>query len=259
MFWPQEALADVGIVHSACQYSAFVIICARLFRGVHTLKTKILLVAEAGLARAAYLEILRDLDVEVDCIASPDEMTGVLVDAAYSGLLVDVPTMIRCECVDKNRITRIMNRFPVLRLMYNPKYGGIRGLSQGGTMRDNRDLTEFVLYECVPFSPRSIRVAQRMDVTFNVLLLDDITRSEVEAERTVTVDVSEHGCFVYTVRDWPLHSPAWLVVNEFEDKTPIKLRVRWWRSWGESQRMPGVGTSFESMTTHQYVQLHSFL
>lgn len=232
---------------------------ALVLGGISKLKTKILLIAENGLARAAYTEVLHDLDVDVDCISSPDDMTEALIDAAYSGLLVDVPTMIRCECEDKNRITRIMDRFPVLRLMYNPNYGGIRGLTQGGTIRDNRDLDDFILRECIPFTPRSIRVAQRQDVVFNVLLFNDLENGEIDAERTVTVNVSEHGCFVYSVGDWQLLNPAWLVVNEFEDKTPIELKVRWCGKWGKSMRMPGIGASFESMTAHQYVQLHSFL
>ena len=225
------------------------------------MKTRILLISEDGLARSAYIEVLRDLDCEVDCIVSPDDMTGALVDAPYSGLLIDVPTMIRCECADKNRITRIMERFPVLRLMYNPKYGGIRGLAQGGTVRDNRNLSDFVLHECVPFAPRSIRIAMRQEVFFNVLLLDDIKRIEQaeSGERTVTINVSEHGCFVYSVGDWKVDSSAWLVVSEFDDQTPIELKVRWQRGWGKAMRMPGIGATFESMTTHQYVQLHSFL
>lgn len=223
------------------------------------MSTRVLLIAEGGLARSAYVERLRDLDVEVDCISSPDEMTGALIDAPYSGLLIDVPTMIRCEGVDKNRITRIMDRFPVLRLMYNPKFGGIRGLAQGGTIRDNRDLSDFVLGECVPFSPRSIRVSRRKDIHFNVRLMEDADQHVSEAEQTVTINVSEHGCFVYSISDWKVNNMAWLVVSEFEDKTPIELKVRWRRGWGESMHMPGIGASFESMSTHQYIQLHSYL
>ena len=223
------------------------------------MKAKLLLIAEKGVSRDAYIEVLRFIDVEVDCISSPDEITGALVDAPYSGVLIDVPTMIRCECGDKNRITRIMGRFPVLRLMYSPKYGGIRGLAQGGTVRDNRDLTEFILTECVPFSPRSIRVAQRQGVVFNVMLFDNPDRLEQGGEYTVTVNLSEHGCFVYSAGDWRVDNPAWIVVRELEDQTPIELRVRWQRPWGKAMRIPGIGASFESMTTRQYVQLYSFL
>ncbi|QJB58065.1 PilZ domain-containing protein [Pseudodesulfovibrio sp. zrk46] len=223
------------------------------------MKTKVLLVAEGGFARAAYMEVLHDLNVEVDCIASPDEMTEALIDAEYNGLLIDVPTMIRCDCADKNRITRIMDRFPVLRVMFNSDHGGIRGLTQGGTIRDNRDLGEFILHECVPFKPRSIRVAERRDIVFNVLLMHEVDQEDIRAERTVTVNVSEHGCFIYTVNQWTPYSPAWMVVHEFEDKTPIELKVRWCGKWGQRMGMPGIGTSFESMTAHQYVQLHTFL
>lgn len=222
-------------------------------------KTKLLLIAEEGLSRSAYLEVLRGLDVEVDCVASPDQISGALVDAPYNGLLIDVPTMIRCECSDKNRITRIMNRFPVLRLMYNPAYGGIRGLSQGGTMRDNRDLVDFVAQECIPFPPRSIRVVRRHELVFNVVLMREEAADPEAGERTVTVNISEHGCFVVSVADWQLQAPAWMVVNEFDDRTPIEVRVRWQRPWGTPCRFPGFGATFESMTTHQYVQLHSYL
>lgn len=222
------------------------------------MKTKILLVAETGPARDAYTEVLHDLDVLVDCIASPDEMTEALVEASYNGLLVDVPTMIRCESKDKNRITRIMDRFPVLRLMYNQNYGGIRGLALGGTIKDNRNLADFVLHECVPFNSRSIRVAERKDVIFNVKLMNELGQEDL-AELTVTVNVSEHGCFVYSVNDWAVDSPAWMVVNEFEDHTPIEMKVCWLQRWGKSMVMPGIGARFESMSTHQYVQLHSYL
>ena len=225
------------------------------------MKTKLLLIAEKGLSRTAYSEVLHDIDIdiEVDCISSPDEITGTLIDAPYSGLLIDVPTMIRCECGDKNRITRIMDRFPVLRLMYNQKHGGIRGLTQGGTVCDNRDLTEFVLKECVPFSPRSIRVAQRQGVVFNVMLFGDLDRLEQGGEHSVTVNISEHGCFIYSAGDWRVDNPAWIVVRELEDQTPIKLMVRWHRPWGGAMHIPGIGAGFESMTSRQFVQLHSFL
>lgn len=223
------------------------------------MKTKLLLIAEDGPARAAYLAVLRGLDVEVDCVASPDGIGGAIIEVPYSGLLIDVPTMIRCECADKNRVSRIMQRFPVLRLMFNPGFGGIRGLARGGTMRDNRDLAEFVLHECVPFPPRSIRVTSRQELVLNVVLARDPDRMDIDGERTVTINVSEHGCFVFTPAQWRVSAPAWLVVGEFEDKTPIELRVRWRRPWGEAMLLPGIGATFESMTTHQYVQLHSFL
>lgn len=223
------------------------------------MKTRLLLIAEDGPARAAYLETLRQLDVEVDCVSSPDGIGGAVIEVPYSGLLIDVPTMIRCECTDKNRVNRIVERFPSLRLMYDPGFGGIRGLARGGTMRDNRDLAEFVLSECVPFPPRSIRVAIRQALVFNVLLGGDPRRMDVEAERTVTINVSEHGCFVFTAGRWVVDAPVWLVVGEFEDKTPIELRVRWRRGWGRAMALPGIGATFESMTAHQYVQLHSYL
>lgn len=223
------------------------------------MSTRLLLVAEDNESRAAYLEALRHIDAEVDCIATPDEMNGLLIDASYSGLLVDVPTMIRCESQNKNRITEIMERFPVLRLIYNAKMGGIRGVAQGGTIRDNREIMEFVEQECLPFEPRSIRGMRRQDLVFNVMLLRDIAANDLVGERTVTVNVSSDGCFVCSMAEWQVHSQAWLVVNEFEDKTPIELKVRWRRNWGQFMLMPGIGTSFQTMTRDQEAQLRTYL
>ena len=75
----------------------------------------------------------------------------------------------------------------------------------------------------------------------------------------VTINVSEHGCFVVSVNDWRLNSSVWMMVNEFDDHTPIEIKVRWQRPWGTQCRFPGFGATFENMTTHQYVQLHSYL
>lgn len=223
------------------------------------MKIRILLVAEAGLARSAYSEVLNSLGVEYDCISSPDEMQSLMTQAQYNGVLVDIPTMIRCESTDKNRVTQIMEHFPVLRLMYNPECGGIRGLAHGGTIKDNRNLADFVINECIPFPARSIRVSERKDVVFNVLLMDECDPDCIQAERTVTINVSQHGCFIYTVNVWEVMRPAWMIVNEFDDKTPVELKVRWCGEWGKNMRIPGIGTSFESMTAHQYAQLNAFI
>lgn len=220
---------------------------------------RLLLVAENNESREAYIEALSRLDVLVDCIASPEEMNTILAEDKYNGLLVDVPTMIRCESPDKNRISRIMERFPVLRLIYNKEFGGIRGVAYGGTVRDNRDIMGFVEQECLPFTPRSIRQLQRQELVFNVLLFREQSQPESVGERTVTINVSEKGCFVCSMADWQVQSPAWIVVNEFEDKTPIELKVRWRRNWGQFMLLPGIGASFESISDNQLEQLSTYL
>ncbi|WP_250645457.1 PilZ domain-containing protein [Salidesulfovibrio onnuriiensis] len=222
-------------------------------------KIKLLLIAESGLAQQAYLAELYKLGADVDCIESPDELHDQLCDVPYNGLLVDVPTMIRSDSANKGRVTRIMERYPVLRLLYNSDHGGIRGLSQGGTVRANKSLDSFVLNECLTFPARSIRRARRSDLVLNVLLVDDRNRFGRDEERTVTVNVSEQGCFVYSVRAWEASAPAWMVVTELEDPSPIELKVHWTRRWGRSSRLPGIGTSYAHISDSQLEQIRYLL
>jgi hypothetical protein len=222
-------------------------------------KIKLLLVAESGMARDAYRDELFKLGVEVDCISDPDGMEGQLCDVPYSGILVDVPTMIRSESTNKGRVSSVMDRFPVLRLLYNGDRGGIRGLSHGGTVRDNKSLKSFVLNECLTFSPRTIRRSRRSDLVLNVLLAADADDFGKRHERTVTVNVSEQGCFVYSTGEWEDDQTAWMVVNELDDKTPIGLHVHWARFWGEMTRIPGIGTSYSSIQPGQLEQIRHLL
>lgn len=222
-------------------------------------KIKLLLIVEKGMARDAYLGELFKLGVEVDCIESPEQLRDHMYDSPYNGLLIDVPTMIRAEGSGKNHVTQIMERFPVLRLLYNPEQGGIRGLSHGSTVRDNKSLESFVLNECLTFPARSIRKVRRAELVLNVLLANRPDLLGTDAERTVTVNVSEQGCFIYSSREWDAVDPAWIVVNELEDKTPIELQVHWTRVWGQSNRLPGIGTSYASISDAQLAQIRHLL
>lgn len=220
---------------------------------------RVLLISENGLAQQAYLDELYKLGAEVDCIESPDQMHDRLCDIPYNGLLVDVPTMIRSDSGNKSRVTRIMDRYPVLRLLYNPEQGGIRGLSQGSTVRDNRTLESFVLNECLTFPARSIRRVGRSDLVLNVLLAQNREQFGKDDERTVTVNVSEQGCFVYSTRLWEEIEPAWIVVNELDDQSPIELKVHWARTWGKTNRLPGIGTSYVRIADNQLEQIRNLL
>lgn len=218
-----------------------------------------MLISESGMAQEAYMSELYRLGVEVDCISSPEQLQERLCDIPYNGLLVDVPTMIRSDSSEKSRVTRIMDRFPVLRLLFNSDQGSIRGLSHGGTVRDNKTLESFVLNDCLTFPARSIRRAQRSELVLNVMLAEDCEKLGLEQERTVTVNVSEQGCFVYSTRSWEEDESAWIVVRELEDKTPIGLHIHWTRSWGQTLRMPGIGTSFSTIRPDQLDQIRALL
>ncbi|WP_243546683.1 PilZ domain-containing protein [Pseudodesulfovibrio tunisiensis] len=218
--------------------------------------TRMLLICERGFARAAYVERVRGLGVEVDCIEEPDTLRHELSEVPYSGLLIDVPTMIRSESNAKGWLTGFMARFPVLRLVFDPRCGGIRGLNQDFAICDNADIADFVMDKCIRNAPVSVRKARRIELELGVELLDRAD-SVSARERTRTLNVSKQGCFVLSDHVWPVDKTMWIVVNEFEDKTPIGLKICWSRESRAASLVPGVGARFETLTERQYWQLCS--
>ena len=65
------------------------------------------------------------------------------------------------------------------------------------------------------------------------------------------MDVSERGCFLFSVQDWEPGETAWLTVMELSDRTPIGAEVRRCIKWGTPMHVPGIGVQFETIKESQ--------
>ncbi|MDK2956002.1 MAG: hypothetical protein PWQ57_1498 [Desulfovibrionales bacterium] len=222
-------------------------------------RIRLLLIAEQGPSRSAYEKALQDMDVDYDALTTAGEMQNLLKETAYNGLLLDVPTMIRASGKDKMRVNEMLERFPVLRLVYDAQHGSIRGLHYGRSADNVTTLENFVKNTCAPLPARSLRQAVRSNLHLNVLLLPQKNAPFSAAERTVTANVSEVGCFLITSKPWKDVERLWLVFRDFKDKTPALVRVRWRKVWGEQLEIPGLGVQFEELTRPQREELLKFL
>ncbi len=228
-----------------------------LQQGTFVNPIKILLIAAEGKPRDAYRKALDSYGVSYEVVSSPDEVTEMLVEIPFNGLLLDLPTMIKSQSSSYGAVQQILKIFPALRLLYNPRHGGVRGLPFGGTVKNGKTLMEFLSKECVPFTPRTIRSARRSCLCLNVVLLDRPDQHLKEGEKTVTANVSRHGCFVLTSRNWDGRDKAWLAIRELGEGRPIEIRICWQRKWGETTIIPGIGCSFVSLTDDQEEALAS--
>jgi hypothetical protein len=216
---------------------------------------RILVVVAPGKAREAYLRRLSRLPGVWDVIDSIDPLETLLQDTPYNGLLLDVPTMIRASPSQKAKVLSLLEYYPVLRLSYRAPVDEIHGLADGLTGLQTRTLEEFIGGDCLRFPARAVRAFKRCHLAFNVLLLDPPDRPVAEGEKAFTIDVSESGCFVATVRPPDCGRPLAAVLCDLEDQTPIPLEVRWRISWGETMRIPGFGAKFLSLTEAQKTEL----
>ena len=221
--------------------------------------SRILLVAENGVAKDMYCKIALEVGVECLCVGSLDELQRKYPGTNLRGILLDVPTVIKASMEEKRHIQKLGDSFPMLRLRWNENSESIMGLYSGGKLSGSEVIRDFFQREVQGFVPRRIRVGSRCHVSFNILVGETPGFSSHEAEKAFTANASPGGCFVYTARSYRIGQGIYVVINEFDDHTPIASIVRWTMPWGERLKPPGIGISFEQMTSSQARQLGNFL
>jgi Tfp pilus assembly protein PilZ len=87
----------------------------------------------------------------------------------------------------------------------------------------------------------------RKAINFNVILGPHPDLSRRKVEKSVTLNVSQGGCYLYSVRKWKANETAWFVFKELDDLTPIQADVRWCVPWGTSMKIPGIGVQFRNL------------
>jgi hypothetical protein len=112
-------------------------------------------------------------------------------------------------------------------------------------------LEDLIREACWDSPARKLRSEERKPLHYNVLLS---TTSEFDPRtliRTVTMDVSSNGCFLFTSARFQLGGRVWLRIVDLYDKSPISGIVRHKRKWGEAMVVPGIGIEFETITESQ--------
>jgi len=143
-----------------------------------------------------------------------------------------------------------MGRFPVIQVNLDRRSGAIRALLYGHHERSG--LLEDLIREACWNSPaRKFRSEERKPFHYNVLLS---TTREIDPQtliRTVTMDVSRNGCFLFSSARFQLGGRVWLRIVDLYDKSPISGIVRHQLKWGEAMVVPGIGIEFETINESQ--------
>ena len=218
---------------------------------------RILLITREGETRKKYQEAITNLGAEAVVVSSLKETDRTLMDLSYHGVMVDMRTKIEILKDDNELVYTALRKFPVAHLNLEHTTGEIRlfypGQKAGATLED------FVNRECRSFTPRILGSRVRKQVHFNVVLSENKEFRTGHYERTVTVDISKEGCFVFSVKDWKPGDSAWLSIKELRDNTPICALVRWCLKWGEKMRVPGIGLKFKEITESQAKEIYDSL
>ena len=218
------------------------------------MKARVILACGDPKAAEAYLKRIRKPEIEVDLVSSLSELYKGMQAKGYNGILLDVKTKVRASAEEKEHIHGLLESFPVLQINLDRETGEVGSLSAGRSGKGSA-LEDFLDRECGSFQERSVRSSVRRDVNLNVLLADKTCHSEKGAVRSITLNISRGGCFIYSTREWDLHERLGFSVVELSDPSLITGEVRWHVPWGKSTRIPGVGVKFVSIQKDQHRDL----
>jgi hypothetical protein len=218
------------------------------------MSVRLILVCKEGPAKLAYLKEAKSIGIEVDSVASFGELSKAMISTPYQGIMLDLITSLKSSREEKSASQKILDVYPLVQLKWESESNAIHTISLGNPASGG-SLAHFIAKECQPFKPRAIRVNPRRSINFNVAMYKQEDFNEDSVERTVTINASKGGCFLFSCRDWSAASEVWLVFNELTDKTPLCGEIRWYVQWGKTMTMPGIGISFKQIKTQQLDEL----
>jgi hypothetical protein len=223
------------------------------------MNVKVILVCqEEGKAKQAYLNAIKSFGVKVDTAPSLMELHKMLIENTYNGVMVDFRTRVKASNEEKDLVHDIFEQFPVAQLNFDEKTGEIRSFHYSRTSK-GETLESFIKEECRSFIARPIRSTIRKKIHFNVLISNTGDFTEKEIDRTVTMNVSKGGCFIYSVDNLQNDTKVLMVFKELEGRKPILGEVRWKAWWGEAMQIPGIGVKFENLGDGQLGEIGKIL
>jgi hypothetical protein len=218
------------------------------------MSTRLILVCKEGDARQAYIRDSETTNTEIDVASDFHELLQAMTHTAYNGIVIDIVTSIKASKEEKQLAHDLFQVFPVVQAKWDRLNDSIRTISSGKTI-GGAPLTEFIAAECVHFSPRTIRSNDRRSITFNVLFGSAESSNDNSLIKTVTINISKGGCFLYSSDNWTGSDNVRLIINELRDKTPIISVIRWSVEWGKAMVMPGIGMEFKCINEDQIQEL----
>lgn len=167
------------------------------------------------------------------------EAEGLALHGCYSGLLIDLPAIVKAKGEEKIIACTLASFFPTLRV----RVIGVMliPMTLAGDARQDNSLKEFLEKSCTRFTPRRLRMHKRRPLCLPTLL--NIDNQE---QRGCTADISWGGAFIgnYHPEQFSVGNQHDLTLHE--TGITVRVTVRWIRPWGE-HHIPGIGVSFDAL------------
>lgn len=212
---------------------------------------RLILMVEERSSHAAYLDAIRCVVDELVTVSSLGELFSAMEREAFSGILLDVPSLVRATKEEKSTLYDLVHIFPTLRVKWDPRSASVRALFYDFVPGPDAGIETFVRNQCARFSARTIRLRARVPLHLNILVSTDPSFPEGDTTRTATLNVSAGGCFIIGTGEWAKGSRLWVRIAGLADQSPLGVEVCWRKEWGEAPGIPGVGVRFLVMESGQ--------
>jgi hypothetical protein len=218
----------------------------------------VLLVSRSASRTQLYREALEQEGLSCLAVLTLKEVPALAAGTPLSGILLDMPVLIKANVSDKLAIEDILKALPSAYLNIAPATDTVRLLIATGTRGAAKSLSEFAEL-CKAVVPCRVRPKDRFPLHLQSLLAGDAAQEM--PEQTVTLNVSSNGCFLIST------NPAFQVGQEvqinfigLEDKTPIIASICWLRRWGsDGHTVPGIGVKFITVSDAQRSEMQALL
>jgi hypothetical protein len=204
--------------------------------------SELLILARGDECVAAYEQAFRRAGVVFHAARSTEEAFAIMRSTPLAGVVQDMPTVLRLQATDKQRLLDRMELFPVLRLRWQASER--RLMAVGGRDVPAGEAIGRFLQECAAFTPRVIRRMERRECHLNVLLSPGSELERGHIMKTVTMNATPLGCFVFCTSWLEPGQRASLFVPRALERRSVLCRVAHVIPWGGRNHVPGAGLEF---------------
>jgi len=220
-------------------------------------KIQVVLIALSNENRKIYYEMLQPFtDISLLSFSTLHQFQKNCKTEKFSGIIIDIRTLIRATSADKDFYSSLAQGFPILQVDLNQDKTDINCFIEGektSRLKGKKLWDHFFNRVCSQKGARGVRLKPRKNRFCNTFLYLAQNGSPV---KTNLWDISTGGCFVISSDEKKVGDQIWLSIRELQDKTPICCQIRWSSPWGSNtEQLPGFGTFFQTISPHQQKEI----
>jgi len=196
----------------------------------------ILVVSYSDDTRASLTATLAGSDADSVACNTFCEAEELALQGLYSGMLVDLPSIVKSKGEEKIVAYTLANFFPTLRVR---AIGSVLvPMTMPGSAKQDKNLSDFLKVTCPAFAARMLRAFRRHPGCHATVI-----RYKGEEFRGFTLNLSWGGAFIVDVSAEKFAAESNIIVTFPEFELDIDATIRWIKPWGQ-RYAPGLGISF---------------